>query len=408
MDNHLKSHTVLLVDDQAIIGQAVQKMLSGETDIDFHYCQDPTQAIKIANHISPTVILQDLVMPEIEGLLLVRYFRANQATREVPLIVLSSKEEPLIKAEAFALGANDYLVKLPDRLEMLARIRYHSQGYVNFLQRNEARRALEKANAEITELNKRLKSENLRMSTELDVARHLQKVLLPTEEELKQIHGLDIACFMEPADEVGGDYYDVIQTAEGLKIGIGDVTGHGLESGIFSVMVQMGVQTLLTAQEDNPVKFFSTLNKAIYANIQRMHSDKNMTLVLLDYRRGDVRISGQHEEVIIVRQGEVARLDTLELGFPVGLVPEIGQYVSEINTYLNPGDGIVLYTDGITEAENDARQLYGIERLCSVIKTHWQHSAAEIKDAIIDEVRRYIGSQHIYDDMSLLILKRLD
>ncbi len=138
--------TVLLVDDQPMIGEAVRRMLAGEQDIDFHYCQDPTQAIKTANRIAPTVILQDLVMPEIEGLLLVRYFRANPGTREVPLIVLSSKEEPIIKAEAFALGANDYMVKLPDKLEVLARIRYHSKGYINLLERNEAYGQLERAN----------------------------------------------------------------------------------------------------------------------------------------------------------------------------------------------------------------------------------------------------------------------
>jgi adenylate cyclase len=138
--------TVLLVDDQAIIGQAVERMLASESDIDFHHCQDPTLAIQTANQVKPTVILQDLVMPEMDGLMLVRYFRANPATREIPLIVLSSKEEAQTKAEAFALGANDYMVKLPDQLELIARIRYHSKGYINLLERNEAMRELERAN----------------------------------------------------------------------------------------------------------------------------------------------------------------------------------------------------------------------------------------------------------------------
>lgn len=134
--------TVLLVDDQAIVGEAVRRMLATEKDIDFFYCQDATQAIKIANEIHPTVILQDLVMPEIEGLTLVKYFRANPGTRDVPLIVLSGKEEAHTKADAFALGANDYMVKLPDKLEVIARIRYHSKGYINLLERNEAYNAL--------------------------------------------------------------------------------------------------------------------------------------------------------------------------------------------------------------------------------------------------------------------------
>src|SRR5258706_15782066 len=103
--------TVLLVDDQAIVGESVRRMLAAETDIVFHFCQDPTKAIDTANAVQPTVILQDLVMPDIDGLQLVKFFRANKSTRETPMIVLSSKEEPIIKAQAFAQGANDYLVK---------------------------------------------------------------------------------------------------------------------------------------------------------------------------------------------------------------------------------------------------------------------------------------------------------
>ncbi len=153
--------TVLLVDDQAMIGEAVRRMLADDPDLDFHYCHDPTQAIKMANQIFPTVILQDLVMPEIEGLTLVRYFRANPTTREVPLIVLSSKEEPIVKADAFALGANDYMVKLPDKLEVLARIRYHSKGYINLLERNEAYKQLEIANRFVRETFGRYLSDDI-------------------------------------------------------------------------------------------------------------------------------------------------------------------------------------------------------------------------------------------------------
>ena len=122
--------TVLLIDDQPMIGEAVRRMLAGEPDIVFNYCRDATKALDEAARIKPTVILQDLVMPDIDGLTLVKNFRANEATKETPMIVLSTKEEPAVKAEAFALGANDYIVKLPDRLELLARIRYHSKGYI--------------------------------------------------------------------------------------------------------------------------------------------------------------------------------------------------------------------------------------------------------------------------------------
>lgn len=149
--------TVLLVDDQEMIGEAVRRMLLTEKDIDFHFCDDPTEAIRMADRISPTVILQDLVMPEMDGMRLVRYFRAHPGTREVPLIVLSGEENPAVKAEAFRLGANDYLVKLPDRLEVIARIRYHSRGYINLLERNEAYRALEESRRQLERRNQFIK-----------------------------------------------------------------------------------------------------------------------------------------------------------------------------------------------------------------------------------------------------------
>src|SRR6516225_9831880 len=93
---------VLLVDDQAIVGESVRRMLADEADVEFHYCPDPAEAIPTANRVLPTVILQDLVMPDIDGLLLVKFFRANPATRDTPMIVLSSKEEAVVKAKAFA------------------------------------------------------------------------------------------------------------------------------------------------------------------------------------------------------------------------------------------------------------------------------------------------------------------
>lgn len=144
---------VLLVDDQPIIGESVRRALASETDIHFHYCADPDEAVSVAREISPTVILQDLVMPGVDGLALVRAYRAQAATRDTPVIVLSSREEPKTKSDAFAAGANDYLVKLPDRVEIIARLRYHSRAYLTRLQRDEAYRALRESQQRLVEAN---------------------------------------------------------------------------------------------------------------------------------------------------------------------------------------------------------------------------------------------------------------
>lgn len=144
---------VLLVDDQAMVGEAVRRALSTESDIDFHYCAQPDEAVEVAQRTKPTVILQDLVMPGVDGLTLVQRYRENPATRDIPIIVLSTKEEAATKGAAFAAGANDYLVKLPDSIELIARIRYHSRSYLNQLQRDEAYRALRQSQQQLLETN---------------------------------------------------------------------------------------------------------------------------------------------------------------------------------------------------------------------------------------------------------------
>ncbi|WP_024303721.1 diguanylate cyclase domain-containing protein [Pseudogulbenkiania sp. MAI-1] len=144
---------VLLVDDQAIIGEAIRRALASQPDINFHFCSDPDEAIRCAEEIKPTVILQDLVLPGADGLTLVRQYRDNPATQDIPIVVLSTKEEPAVKSEAFRLGANDYLVKLPDPIELIARIRHHSKAYLNQIQRDDAYRALRESQQQLLEMN---------------------------------------------------------------------------------------------------------------------------------------------------------------------------------------------------------------------------------------------------------------
>ena len=266
---------------------------------------------------------------------------------------------------------------------------------------------LTKANEENTRLNEKLKAENLRMGAELDVARQIQQMILPKLAELKAIEGIDLAGFMEPADEVGGDYYDVLHTDGVVTMGIGDVTGHGLESGILMLMTQTAVRTLQEIKESDPVRFLDTLNRTLYQNVQRMDSDKNLTLAILNYSEGRVSISGQHEETLVVRAGgQIERIDTMDLGLPIGMTDDIADFIDHTFVELNSGDGVVLYTDGIPEAFDLNKKQYGMERLCEVISHNWQYSAQEIKQAVIDDVRKFIGEQKVFDDITLVILKQ--
>ncbi|MEH2122784.1 MAG: PP2C family protein-serine/threonine phosphatase [Nostoc sp.] len=265
---------------------------------------------------------------------------------------------------------------------------------------------LERANQEIKLLNEKLTAENLRMGAELEVTKRLQQMILPQPEEL-EIEGLDIAGYMEPADEVGGDYYDVLHTDGVTTLGIGDVTGHGLESGILMVMTQTAVRTLKELGEYDSVKFLDALNRTIYKNVQRMNSEKNLTLAVLNYSEGNLSISGQHEETLIVRSdGKIERIDTMDLGFPIGLDDDIADFISHATVELQPGDGVVLYTDGIPEAYDIDKKQYGVEQLCEAISQNWHNSAQGIKDTVITDVRRHIGKQKVFDDITLLVLKR--
>ena len=144
---------VLLVDDQMMVAEGIRRMLFDEPDIIYHYCNNPHEALERAIEIQPTVILQDLIMPDIDGYALVDAYRSNETTKNIPVIVLSTKEDPKDKSLAFERGANDYLVKLPDKIELVARIRAHSKSYITQLQRDEAFKALRELQSELEKSN---------------------------------------------------------------------------------------------------------------------------------------------------------------------------------------------------------------------------------------------------------------
>jgi len=148
---------VFLVDDQAIIGEAVRRAVANEPDIEFHYCGVGGEAVAMAAALRPTVIMQDLVMPDVDGMTLIHVYQMHPALRHVPIIVLSSKEDAAVKSLAFATGAVDYLVKLPENIELIARIRHHSRAYINQLQRDAAYRALRENQQQLMQINEALR-----------------------------------------------------------------------------------------------------------------------------------------------------------------------------------------------------------------------------------------------------------
>lgn len=373
---------ILIVDDEVVNRQVLFNNLS-LNNYAVYQATNGEEALELIEHgLKPDMILLDVMMPKVTGYEVTQKLRERFNATELPIILLTAKTQVQDIVTGLNMGANDYMMKPFAKDELLARIRTH----INI---------------------SRLHAENLRLATELEVTRRLQQMILPKPEELATIRELEILGFMEPAEEVGGDYYDVLETDGVVTLGIGDVTGHGLESGILMLMTQTGIRTLKEIRETDPIQFLSILNRTLYKNVERMNVDRNLTLVLLNYYQGLLTVSGQHEEILIVRSnGTIERIDTIDLGMPIALDEEITEFIDSTTVELKAGDGVVLYTDGITETFNLSKEQYGLNRLCNVISQNWQNPIEDIKQAVINDVVMFRGEQKQFDDITLLILKQ--
>src|SRR5579862_590144 len=326
---------VLVVDDQPMIGEAVRRMLASESDVDFMYCNDSTKAIDMAAEFHPTVILQDLVMPDIDGLTMLRFYRANPATREIPTIVLSTKEEPKVKAEAFTLGASDYLVKLPDPIELMARIRHHSRGYIALIERNEAYAALKKSEE--------------RLAEELSQAAKYVISLLP--ERLSGEVATD--WLFIPSVELGGDAfgYHWLDT-DHLALYLLDVCGHGVRAALLSISAinVLRNQALPATDFKSPAEVLNGLNKVFQMD---RHQDMYFTLWYGVYDKAKRQLSyanGGHPPALLVGNQPGAPEEIATLSQPGAIVGAFPEMVYESQTVDAPESSrLYVFSDGIYE-----------------------------------------------------------
>jgi len=378
---------VLLVDDQPVIAEAVRRMLAVEPGIEFHYCSDPKRAIPMANEIKPTVILQDLVMPDVDGLTLVRFFRVNPITAETPMIVLSSKEEAATKAESFAAGANDYLVKLPDKVELLARIKYHSKGYVNLLQRNAAY-------AELTASRKRL-------ADEISAGEKYVRSLMPPPE--REPIGLD--WYFVPTADMGGDglgYHKL--DADHLALYLLDVTGHGLASALLSVTVLSVIRTASLPNTDfkDPGQVLFGLNEAFPCE---KHGEKFFTIWYGVYHLPSrtLKWSGAGHPPTLVFAGDAPDAPPMQLDSQGPMIGMMHWPLFESNErVIPPGSRMYLYSDGAHEIHkmdgSDWAFPEYLETLSGLVKNHPDRVMIELHKLI----REMNGSDVLDDDLSML------
>ncbi len=371
---------VLLVDDQAIIGEAVRRMLAADTAIEYRYCQDPTTAIAVATEFRPTVILQDLVMPGVDGLDLVRDYRACDETREIPLIVLSSKEEATTKAEAFARGANDYLVKLPDPVEVLARIRYHSKGYLALLQRNAAFKALA--------------ASEQHMAEELSRAAEYVRSLLDPPIEGR----VETSWRFVPSASLGGDSfgYHWIDDRR-FAIYLIDVCGHGVGPALMSISAMNMVRSLSPEEASDPSLVLSRLNAAFQ---MERHNGMYFTMWYGVYdaaTRSMTWSGGGHPPAFLLGGPQMLLLDSQ--GPMIGAIPDLDW--ASVSTDVPEGARLLLFSDGVYELQKTDGEMWAWDDFVAFMQESPSPGQSRI-DRLVAHACALQGCDAFEDDFSMV------
>lgn len=381
------SISVLLIDDQIIISEAVKRLLRDQSDVVLHYCSDPSKALSIAAEVKPTVILQDLVMPEFDGLMLVKYFRANPSTRDIPIIVLSTKEDPQVKAEAFSLGANDYIVKLPDRLELIARIRYHSNAYIRLLERNEAFKRLEE--------NQKI------LQSELAEAASYVRSLLP--QPISKHPRVDWRFI--PSTQLGGDafgYHWLDETHFALYLI--DVCGHGVGAALHSISVAnvLRSQNLPHADFYNPKSVLSALNETF-----QMEKHNNMFFTIwygvYDQSTNEISYSsGGHPPAILITGESAEQSQVFELqtpGIVIGAISE-GNF-QNAKCRIEKYNRLYIFSDGVYEITRLGGELFELHDFIDLLKKAPRREGYEL-DYLVQFIQTIQGKSVFKDDFSLI------
>jgi len=242
-----------------------------------------------------------------------------------------------------------------------------------------------------------------KMQEELEIARRIQTSILPSDPALD---GLEIAAAMVPADDVGGDYYDVQPAFDGGWITIGDVSGHGLDAGLVMMMVQSAASAISAARAStSPSELLALLNGVLYDNIARRLSRRDyVTLTVLRYlRSGRVTFAGAHQDILVYRQRSRSVERILTPGPWLGIRRQIRNVTVDSTFDLEDQDVMVLFTDGVTESMDAAGELFDIDRLCRAIEATGDREPSFIRDHVISEVKRWGARQD--DDVTLFVAR---
>jgi serine phosphatase RsbU (regulator of sigma subunit) len=252
-------------------------------------------------------------------------------------------------------------------------------------------------------LRRKQEEEHGRLTAELEIARRIQTSLLPAT---LHVPGLEIAARMETFTEVGGDYYDVIAVEGGAWLGIGDVSGHGLTAGLSMLMLQSAVGAAVRCQPHAlPSEITAHVNRLVFDNVRnRLGRDDYATLSLLRYHsEGTVVVAGAHEDLVVFR----AATGSTELHAPEGTwvgLSEVPPAKEDVRLTLATGDIMLLLTDGATEARDEGGRLFGIERVCEVLRATAHQPVETICSALWQQIDAW--SHERTDDVTLVVARQ--
>ncbi len=369
---------VFVNDEQLIVGETIRKMLSHEKDIEFKYCPDPTKALQEAIEFKPTVILQDLTMPKIDGMTLVKIYRANKDLQDVPVIIISSKYQPEIKVQAFDNGANDYFEKRFEiegiEKELIARIRYHSNAYLTRLERDAGYKTLE---------------------DEIKKAAEYIHSILPNPIK----HGKITTDWRHiPSTSLSGDSFDYEWLDDdNFTFYILDVSGHGIGSALLSISAVNVLRSTALSRKDfkNPTKVLTFLNNRFQMARQ---NDLYFTIWYGVYNKKTHKLTyagSAHPPAILLESNKIRMLESEN--FLIGGLPKVDFKKTTIS--IQPGSDLFIFTDGAYEIMKPDGKMWSLDELSNFIKNN---SSQDILDKLYKHLQKLRDSIHLDDDYTIL------
>jgi phosphoserine phosphatase RsbU/P len=370
---------VLIVDDVKANVDMLVEALRG--DFKLSVALDGEAALRAVERNAPDLLLLDIMMPGIDGYEVCRRLRTDPATSEIPIMFLSSLEDVQDKARGFELGANDYLTKPFEILEVKARVRslLKAKAYADAIREAQER--------------------------DLAIAREIQMGILPTDfASPSRGLGLDVQAMIEPARHVGGDLFEVLRASEDrLVVAVGDVCGKGIPAALFMAVTVTLLRTL-ARQLDGPREILGRLNDELAAQNPR---GMFVTMACLEVRGSRVTCANAgHDTTLFVRASGSPAPVFPSSGTVLGLFPGQG-YESE-TLDLGLGDTLVLTTDGVSEATDATGAFFGEERLKACFEGGAGQTAAETVDRLLRAVSGFVGGAPQSDDITILAVRRSD